>query len=125
MHPKGGYYASDLEAVVACYDVGLIFTEADIRLLVKTNTEYMWMKDEKDPKFRKINGTYKAAGKYGKGHLWTALARFSPRVRTLWKAQLDSRRGNWQWPSGALGYLLATSRPVSYRPSNLSDIPKR
>ena len=76
VHVKGGYYASDLEAVVACYDAGLTFTEADMRALVKTNLEFMWKGDETKPTFRKINGKYTEKGKYGKGHLWTALARF-------------------------------------------------
>lgn len=113
IHPKGGYYASDIEAVVACYDVGLVFAEADIKALLKTNLEFMWMDDDRDPKFRKINGSYTAEGKYGKGYLWTALARFSPKVRRLWKAQLERDRRRFWWASSALQYLIAKSRPVS------------
>ena len=116
IHPKGGYYASDLEAIVACYDAGIVFTEPDMKLLVKTNLEFMWMGDAKSPKFRKINGSYTARGKYGKGHLWTALARFSPKTRELWKAQLAGDRKKWSWPNAALAYLIATSKPVALRP---------
>lgn len=123
VHPKGGYFAADLEAIVSCYDAGIVFTEADMKALVKTNLEFMWMGDAAKPTFRKINGTYTAKGKYGKGHLWTALARFSPQVRKLWKVQIDRGRGTWSWPSAALGYVVGTSRPVSWARQHAADLP--
>ena len=125
VHPKGGYYASDLGDIMPCYDIGLVFTKNDMEGLVKTNLEFMWMGDDKNPKFRKINGTYQKEGKYGKGYLWTALSRFSPKVRTLWKSQLESRRGRYGWANSALAYLIATSRPISWAPRHVQDIPKK
>ncbi len=114
VHPKGGYYAADLEAIVRCYDNGIVFTEADMRRLVETNLKFMYRGDH-PPTFRKINGSYTEEGKYGKGHLWTSLARFSPEVRSLWAEQLKGDRV-YGWQNRILGYLIATSRPVSWEP---------
>ena len=123
IHPKGGYYAADLQAIVVCYNVGITFTRSDIEKLIKTNLEFMWMGDPANSKFRKINGTYTAEGKYGKGYLWTALAQFSPKVRELWKARLSRR--SYGWEAGTLAYLKACARPVSWQQRHLADIPKR
>ncbi len=114
IHPKGGYYAADLKCIVECYDTGIVFTRSDMEKLVKTNLEFMWMGDRREPKFRKIDGSYTEEGKYGKGYLWTALAHFSPEVRRLWKVQLENNRGSWTWAPGMLSYLMATSKPVSW-----------
>ena len=127
IHPKGGYYAADLEAIVACYNVGIVFTRADIEKLVRTNLEFMWMGDATDPKFRKIDGSYTEEGKYGKGYLWTALAQFSPQVRSLWKTQVERARkaNSYNWAAGALSYLLATAEPVSWEPRYATEIPRK
>jgi hypothetical protein len=60
-----------------------------------------------------INGAYTAAGKYGKGTLWPALAHFSDKVRQLWKTELDNTPNGWASTS-ALDYLIETSQPVSF-----------
>jgi len=123
VHPKGGYYAADLRAIVQCYDLGIVFTRDDMEKLVKTNLEFMWMGDEQNPKFRKINGKYTEEGKYGKGYLWTALAHFSPKVRELWRTQIDNGRGGFGWATGMLGYLVETARPVSWEPRYVHEVP--
>jgi len=125
VHVKGGYYALDVEGVVCCYDVGAFYQRADIEKLIQTNLKFMWMGDEKDPKFRKINGTYKAEGKYNKGYLWTALAHFSPEVRRLWKTQLETQRKarRWMWWASTLDYLVETSQPVSWEPRYVKKAP--
>ena len=115
VHPKDGYYRADVEAIVDCYNVGIVFTKADIERLVQTNVEFMWLDDESNPQFRKINGTYDAEAQYGKGYLWTSLAQFSPRVRELWKAQSGGRRSS-------TGYLIAVSEPVSWEPAYVREI---
>jgi len=116
IHYKGGYYALDVEGVVRAWDVGAGFTKGDIEKLLQTNLEFMFMGDEKDPKFKMINGQYKAEEKYYKGYLWTALAHFSPKVRELWKTDLDRARAakTWMWWSGDLEYLIEMSQPVSW-----------
>ena len=56
VHPKGGYYALDAEGVVRAWDLGIFYTKPDIEKLIKTNLEFMFLGDEKDPKFKKIDG---------------------------------------------------------------------
>jgi len=126
IHPKGGYYALDVQGTVTAYDLGVFYSRKHIEKLLQTNLEFMWMGDQKDPKFRKISGTYKAEGKYDKGYLWTALAHFSPKVRDLWKVQLDQVRSSkrWMWWAATLDYLIEMSQPVAWEPRHTKDIPR-
>ena len=115
VHPHPSYYILDSDDIVLLYDQGIVFTRDDINKLLQTNLEFMFMGDEKNPKFRMINGAYTAGGKYGKGTLWPSLAHFSDKVRQLWKTQLDMTPGAWTSTS-ALDYLLETAQPVSFEP---------
>ena len=115
IHPKGGYYALDLEAVVAAWDLGVFYQKDDIEKLLKTNLEFMLFGDDKNPKYKMISGDYKEKDKYYKGYLWTALAHFSPRVRELWKVQIDRDHDKvWLSWSNELDYLTEVARPVSW-----------
>ena len=125
VHPKGEYYVTDVAAAVDCYDVGVCFTRTDIERLVQTNLEFMWLGDVRDPKFKHINGTFDAHGKYGKGFLWTPLGHFDPKARQLWKVLVERERGTYGWEALALGYLLETARPVSWEPRYKEEIPVR
>ena len=100
------------------YDLGVFYTRADIEKLLQTNLEFMWMGDEQNPKFRKLNGVYEEEGKYNKGTLWTPLAHFDQRIRDLWKTRIAQSRQSrgWMWWADALGYLTETSKPVSWEP---------
>lgn len=113
VHPHPSYYILDSSDIALLYNEGIVFTRDDINKLIQTNLEFMFMGDEKNPKFKMIDGSYKAAGKYDKGTLWPALAQFSEKVRQLWKTQLDITPGAWSSIS-ALDYLIETSRPVSF-----------
>ncbi len=113
VHPHPSYYILDSGDIVLLYDQGIVFTKDDINKLLQTNLEFMFMGDEKNPKFKMINGAYTAAGKYGKGTLWPALAHFSDKVRQLWKTELDNTPNGWASTS-ALDYLIETSQPVSF-----------
>jgi hypothetical protein len=118
VHYKGGYYALDVEGAVRAYDAGAFIERKHIEQFLKTNLEFMFLGDEKDPKFKMINGQYKPEEKYYKGYLWTSLAHFSPKVRELWKttvAQAREKKG-WMWWDNALNYLIETSQPVSWEP---------
>ena len=115
VHPKGGYYALDLEGVVMDYDLGVLYQRADLEKLLKTNLEFMLFGDEKAPKFKMISGDYKEGGKYNKGYLWTALAHFSPKVRDLWKQQIDRDHGKaWLSWAAEIDYLTEVAQPVSW-----------
>ncbi|MCZ7644718.1 MAG: hypothetical protein M5U26_05435 [Planctomycetota bacterium] len=125
VHPKGGYFATDVDAAVACYDAGLAFTRADMEKLIQSNLEFMWDGNEKKPEFSNINGKVNPQGKMtGHGSLWTALARFSEKTRTLWRAELDAMRpGKFGWTKNVMAYLLAVSEPVSWEPRHVKEIP--
>ncbi|MFQ5811000.1 MAG: hypothetical protein ACE5JM_15385, partial [Armatimonadota bacterium] len=84
IHPKGGYYGGDLRAIVAVYNIGLVFTRADMEKLVKTNLEFMWNGETTDPQFRGMGGIP------NQGALWHALSQFSPKVCELWRAEMDA-----------------------------------
>ena len=42
VHPNGGYYAIDVEAIVCAFAHGLAFTKADLDQLIATNRDFMW-----------------------------------------------------------------------------------
>jgi len=114
VHPHPSYYILDSNDIVMLYDQGIVFTLDDIKKLVQTNLEFMFMGDAAHPTYKMINGTYVAAGKYNKGTLWPALAQFSDKTRQLWKTELDNTHG---WAStSALHYLIEMAQPVSWDP---------
>ncbi len=119
VHYKSGYYGLDVDAVVRCWDLGIWTEKADIEKLLQTNLKFMFFGDANAPKFRSISGAYATSGSNPpKGQLWTALAHFSPEVRSLWKTQVETmqKAKNWMWWSQAIDYLLETSQPVSWEP---------
>jgi len=120
VHPKQGYYAADLRAIVDCYNAGLVFDEADMKALVKTNLDFMWNGDAEKPAYRQING------KPGKGVLWTALAQFDPRVLELWEADMTQfREQKGKASPSVMRYLLARARGVTgWAPLYGGDIPE-
>ena len=121
VHPKGGYYGVDLQAVVEDYDLGVLYQQADIEKLLKTNLEFMRFGDALAPKYKMINGNYKEEGKYNKGELWIALAHFSPQVRELWKQQNEHNhdKGWFSWAADEIDYLTEVAQPVSWDRRNL------
>jgi hypothetical protein len=116
VHPKGGYYELDAEGVVRAWDLGVFYTRPDIEKLIKTNLEFMFTGDEKNPKFKKIDGTFDKSGKYNYiGRLWPALGHFSQKTRDLWKAQIDNDGGKtWMSWANELDYLLEVAHPVGW-----------
>ena len=111
IHGKGVYYRTDLRAIVDVYNVGLVFTKADMEKLVKTNLGFMWDGKVADPQFRGIGGKPKT------GVLWHALSQFSPKVRKLWVAEMAAFQKRKGKPSQAMmAYLLAKSQPVGSAP---------
>lgn len=90
VHPNGGYYAIDVEGIVLAYEHSLVFTKADIERLVATNRDFMWNRQIKGAKFRRIDG-----GEPDKrwaatpGVLWMALARYDPILRQVFEANHD------------------------------------
>ena len=118
IHPKGDYYGTDVGYAVACYNCGIQFSKQDIEKLIQTNTAFMYQENNGSPYFTNIDGSYKTddeRGKsFGRGSLWTSLAQFSPRIRELWKAQIDrADPSKYGYANSVMSYLLAVSKPVT------------
>jgi len=122
IHPKGGYYGTDVGYVVDCYNHGIGFGRADIEKLIQTNTDFMYRGDDASPQFANIDGSFKVYEEknkksFGRGSLWSSLAQFSPRIRELWKQQIDrADPARYGYANSVMSYLLATTRPISWDP---------
>ncbi|HUT56993.1 MAG TPA: hypothetical protein VNA25_03850 [Phycisphaerae bacterium] len=82
VHPsRSGYQAGEVRNIVEVYDSGLVFDANDLRRIIRTNH---WMYS--NGKWRCADGTSDA------GELWTALARFDEKTRTLYEQQLRASR---------------------------------
>ncbi|HWF17971.1 MAG TPA: hypothetical protein VG754_01815, partial [Verrucomicrobiae bacterium] len=74
VHPNGGYYAIDVEGIVAAYEHGIVFTKDDIQRLIATNRDFMWNQQMKGARFQRIDGGEPdPRWKDTPGKLWTAL----------------------------------------------------
>ncbi len=94
VHPNGGYYASDLEAIVAAYEHGLVFTKEDIARLITTNRDFMWNQQVEGAKFRRIDGGEPdPRWANGPGVLWVPLAPYDPTLRKIFEA--NHQPGTW------------------------------
>jgi len=94
VHPNGGYYSSDVTAIVAAYEHGLVFTKEDIARLIATDRDFMWNQQVKNAKFQRIDGE-KPDPRWanGPGELWLALAPYDPTLRKIFEANHDP--GGW------------------------------
>jgi hypothetical protein len=90
VHPNGGYYAIDVEAIVAAYEHGIVFTKDDIDRLIATNRDFMWNGEVKGAQFRRIDGGA-ADPRWAKtpGVLWTALVPYDTTLRQIFEANHD------------------------------------
>ena len=87
VHPNGGYYAIDLEAIVCGYEHGLVFTKADIDHLIATNRDFMWNQSVTRALFQRIDGE-PLDPRWGNspGLLWEALLPYDETLRTIFIA---------------------------------------
>lgn len=87
VHPNGGYYEIDVEAIVAAFEHKLIFTRSDIDRLVATNREFMWNQQIEKAQFRRIDGEQPdPRWKNSPGLLWAALVPYDSTLRKLFIA---------------------------------------
>jgi hypothetical protein len=90
VHPTGGYYAIDVEGIVAAFEHGLVFSPDDIQRLVATNRDFMWNQQIKGAKFRRIDGGQPdARWKNTPGVLWSALVPHDETLREIFLANND------------------------------------
>lgn len=113
VHPNGGYYAIDVEAIVAAFEHGLVFDQEDLRRLVATNRDFMWNQKLQGARFRRLDGGEPdPRWKNSPGLLWTSLV---PHDATLHKIFLANHHPeNW-------GGLAVTPWYLARRAAGLAD----
>lgn len=94
VHPTRNYQAGEVALMVEAYHSGIVFTDEDVRRLVRTNLNVMWNQDLHEPRFRNSNagiwpGNLPASNTTGT--LWTALAYFDQTIRDLMRFGSDAR----------------------------------
>ena len=90
-HPYRNYQASELEKVVYAYNMGVTFTEADMRRFIHTNLSFMWNGDRAKPEWANSNSKlpgYRQASPSEAyptwaGIQWDALAPFDTTIQFL------------------------------------------
>jgi len=84
VHPNGGYYGIDVEAIVTAFEHGLVFTKEDIQRLIATNRDFMWNKQVTGAKFQRIDGGQPdPRWRNSPGVLWTALVPYDEMLRRV------------------------------------------
>jgi len=101
VHPNGGYYAIDLEAITDAFEHHLVFTASDLNRLIATNRDFMWNQQLIGAQFQRIDGgPPDPRWKNFPGVLWTALVPHDDTLRKIFVANHDP--ASW-------GGLIATT----------------
>ena len=90
-HPYRDYQDGEVSKIVYAYDMGVTFTENDIRKIINTNLKFMWNGNMEKPEWAnsdsKLPGYQKAppseAYPTTAGTYWSALSRFDPTICKL------------------------------------------
>ncbi|MGD0226583.1 MAG: hypothetical protein ABSF71_30010 [Terriglobia bacterium] len=95
VHPNGGYYADDLEGIVAAFQHQLVFSRQDIDRLIATNRDYMWNQQIQGANFQRIDGgTPDPRWPNSPGVLWDALIPYDETLRKIFVANHNPAE-NW------------------------------
>ncbi|MCL1909892.1 MAG: hypothetical protein FWG05_03045, partial [Kiritimatiellaeota bacterium] len=85
-HPNAGYQASEINDVAYAYNMGVTFTEDDMRRFIATQLRFMWNGDKANPKLLTSVCTIPRANppeEHGPGAVWSGLAGFDATIREL------------------------------------------
>ena len=83
VHPKRpAYQTEEVARMVEAYDSGIVFDEADLRRLIRTNR--FMMPSVPGGKWRSSDGSSDA------GKIWSSLARFDSKIRAVWRTSLQA-----------------------------------
>jgi hypothetical protein len=94
VHPNGGYYQIDVEAMVDALDHGLVFKKDDLNQWIATNRDFMWNQTLKGASFRRIDGgETDPRWKNSPGVLWNALIPHDKTLRQIFVA--NHRPASW------------------------------
>jgi hypothetical protein len=109
VHPNGGYYHIDLEAIVTAFEHGIVFTKGDVDKLIATNRDFMWNQKVEGAKFQRIDGGQPdARWKDDPGVLWTALVPYDETLRKIFIA--NHRPDSWGGLSATPWFLSLQAR---------------
>ena len=87
VHPNGGYYGIDVEAIVTAFEHGVVFTKTDLDRLIATNRDFMWNQQLPGAQFQRIDGGQPdARWKNSPGVLWTSLVPYDATLRKIFLA---------------------------------------
>ena len=90
VHPNGGYYSSDVRAMVTAFEHGLVFGKEDIGRLVATNRDFMWNQKIAGAKFQRIDGGQPdPRWANSPGVLWTALVPYDAVLKGIFIGNHD------------------------------------
>lgn len=94
VHPNGGYYGIDVEAVTCAFEHGLVFTKEDLGRLIATNRDFMWNQKIDGARFQRIDGgPPDARWQDSPGVLWTSLVPHDETLRKIFIA--NHNPGSW------------------------------
>ena len=104
VHPNGGYYGIDVEAIVNAYEHKLVFTKTEIDRLSATNRDFMWNHQISGAKFQRIDGGEPdPRWKDSPGVLWEALVPYDETLRKIFEA--NHNPAGWGGLSSTPHYL--------------------
>lgn len=84
VHPNGGYYDIDVEAMVCAFEHKIVFTRGQIDRLVATNRDFMWNQKIEGARFQRIDGgPPDARWKNSPGVLWEALVPYDETLKNI------------------------------------------
>ena len=87
VHPNGGYYDIDVEAIVCAFEHKMVFDRSQIELLIATNRDFMWNQKVEGARFQRLDGGEEdARWKNGAGVLWEALVPYDETLRRIFIA---------------------------------------
>ena len=87
VHPNGGYYGIDVEAIVTAFEHGVVFDRADLDRLIATNRDFMWNQQVTGARFQRIDGGQPdPRWKNSPGVLWSALVPYDATLRKIFVA---------------------------------------
>jgi hypothetical protein len=87
VHPNGGYYGIDVDAIAMAFEHHLVFTRTEIDRLIATNRDFMWNHQIAGAKFQRIDGGEPdPRWKNSPGVLWEALVPYDDTLRRIFEA---------------------------------------
>ncbi len=111
VHPNGGYYGIDVEAIVTAFEHGLVFTRADIDRLIATNRDFMWNQQVARARFQRIDGgPPDERWRNSPGVLWTALVPYDETLRRVFIA--NHNPSGWSGLSTTPWFFARQGTPI-------------